>query len=79
MGELADWAAVHGLEVTPMAAGALLTGPADRFTAAFGEPPGPRAQSRSLPVPAALRDTARSVTVLAPPGLGADTDAPSPD
>ncbi|MDG5808322.1 hypothetical protein P9869_37895 [Streptomyces ossamyceticus] len=78
-GGLADWAGEHGLDVTPMAAGALLTGPADRFTEAFGEPPGDRAEPRLLPVPAALEGTARSVTVLPLPALGADTPFPDAD
>lgn len=77
VGALVEWATAHGIDVTPMVAGALLTGPADRFADAFGEPPGNRAEPRSLPVPAALGDTALSVTVLPLPGLG--TDTPSAD
>lgn len=76
VGELVEWCAEHGIDVSPMTAGALLTGPAGRFAEAFGEPPGDRAQPRSLPVPPALRDTTRSVTVLPLPTLGADTAFP---
>ncbi|WP_149828404.1 hypothetical protein [Streptomyces tailanensis] len=75
-GELAEWCAEHGIDMTPMAAGALLTGPAGRFAEAFGERPGDRAQPQSLPVPPALRGTTRSVTVLPLPALGADTASP---
>ncbi|UUU19945.1 hypothetical protein [Streptomyces sp. DSM 40750] len=75
-GELGEWCAAHGIEVVPMAAGALLTGPAGRFAEAFGEHPGNRTEPRSLPVPPALRDTARSVTVLPLPDLGAGTSSP---
>jgi hypothetical protein len=77
VGALAEWGTGHGITVTPMAAGVLLTGTGGRFAEAFGDAPGDRTQPRSLPVPLALRDTESSVPVLPLPTLGVDT--PSPD
>jgi hypothetical protein len=64
-----QWCAAHGIDVLPMAAGVLLTGPARRFREAFGHFAGNRAQAVALPVPDELKDTVRSVTVLPIPQL----------
>jgi hypothetical protein len=75
-GDLAEWCAEHGIDVTPMVAGALLTGPGGRFAEAFGERPKDRTHPQSLPVPPALKNAARSVTVLPVPVLGTDASSP---
>ncbi|MFF3244240.1 hypothetical protein ACFYWY_11000 [Streptomyces sp. NPDC002870] len=77
LGDLVEWCAGRGIEVMPMAAGALLTGSGQRFAEAFGERPKDRSQPQTLPVPQALKNTARSVTVMPVPTPG--TRDPSPD
>ncbi|MFE7393938.1 hypothetical protein [Streptomyces sp. NPDC057582] len=70
IGPLVEWCAERGIDVVRMAAGALLTGSGRRFAEAFGEPYKDRSQPWTLPVPAALRNTARSITVLPVPTPG---------
>ncbi|GAA0687881.1 hypothetical protein GCM10010193_47290 [Kitasatospora atroaurantiaca] len=74
--ELVEWCAGHGIDVLPMSAGALLTGPAFRFEEAFGMSPGGRSRPLTLPVPQDLRETVQSVTVLPIPELHTG-DSPS--
>jgi hypothetical protein len=74
--ELAGWCADRGIDVTPMVAGALLTGQGGAFAEAFGERPKDRTHPQSLPVPQALKNTVRSVTVLPVPVLGTDPSSP---
>jgi len=66
---LAQWCAGHGIDVLPMSAGALLTGPTLRFEGAFGMSPIDRSRPVTLPVPQELRDTVQTVTVLPIPEL----------
>jgi hypothetical protein len=68
--DLVEWCSRHGIDVTPMAAGTLITGSGRQFTEAFGVPVQDRSKPRTLPVPRALESTARSVTVLPTPLLG---------
>lgn len=70
--DLVPWCSRQGIDVTPMAAGALLTGSGRAFAGAFGLARSEdRSRPRTLPVPPALADTARSVTVLPTPTPGA--------
>ncbi|MFJ9454253.1 hypothetical protein ACIRST_04165 [Kitasatospora sp. NPDC101447] len=64
---LRDWCAGRGISVLPMAAGALVTGPAARFREAFGHGPVDSSGAEALPVPDELREAVRSVTVLPVP------------
>ncbi|WAU82906.1 hypothetical protein O1Q96_26400 [Streptomyces sp. Qhu-G9] len=70
--DLVPWCARHDIDVVPMSAGALITGSSGKFAEAFGVA---RLENRSrpqtLPVPATLSNTARSVTVLPIPTPGA--------
>lgn len=66
---IARWCAAHGIDVLPMVAGVLLTGPERRFREAFGHSVGDRAQAVALPVPDELQDIVRSVTVMPIPQL----------
>lgn len=70
--DLVPWCSRHGIDVVPMTAGALVTGSSGRFSEAFGVAPlENRSRPQALPVPPALANTARSVTVLPLPTPGA--------
>jgi hypothetical protein len=72
VGDLVPWCSRHGIDVVPMTAGALLTGSSRKFAEAFDVAHlESRSRPRTLPVPPALADTARSVTVLPTPTPGA--------
>ncbi|KOG29025.1 hypothetical protein AQJ84_07375 [Streptomyces resistomycificus] len=72
VGDLVPWCSRHGIDVLPMTAGALLTGSSRRFAEAFGVAHlESRSRPRTLAVPPALANTARSVTVLSAPTPGA--------
>ncbi|MFJ8623246.1 hypothetical protein ACIRD3_10375 [Kitasatospora sp. NPDC093550] len=75
---LRDWCAGRGISVLPMAAGALVTGPAAPFREAFGHGPVDPSGAESLPVPDDLRQAVRSVTVLPVPEPRPAADSPLP-
>lgn len=71
-GDLVPWCSRHAIDVLPMTAGALLTGSSRALAEAFEIPQlQSRSRPQSLPVPPALANTARSVTVLPTPTPGA--------
>jgi hypothetical protein len=76
VGDLVEWCADRGIDVTPIAAGALLTGSGQRFAEAFGERPKDRSQPQSLPIPQTLKNTVLSVTVLPVPAPGGGDRSP---
>ncbi len=70
--DLVSWCSRHGIDVVPMTAGALVTGSSGKFCEAFGIAPlEHRSRPQTLPVPLALANIARSVTVLPIPMPGA--------